>query len=107
MSWRKTARPPVGFIYRFVPNDKSDLGQGGKPYALQVQIDRGPIVFSDHADEDGCSDARLKLHKQVTFRPISRVLLNDSGYIRTGDPLPPLFSQFSGAKVEENSHHSS
>ncbi len=42
------ARVPNSFVYRFVPNNKYDLGQGGKLQALQVaKLDRsGPIVFN-------------------------------------------------------------
>jgi hypothetical protein len=41
------ARVPNSFIYRFVPKDKHNLGQGGKLQALQVmsKAHPGPIAF--------------------------------------------------------------
>lgn len=41
------ARVPNSFIYRFIPKNKHDLGQGGKLQALQVmsKAHTGPIVF--------------------------------------------------------------
>jgi hypothetical protein len=40
------ARVPNSFLYRFVPNNRADLKQGGKLQALQVKDTNGnPIVF--------------------------------------------------------------
>ncbi len=41
------ARRPNSYIYRFIPNDTSDLTQGGTIQALQVLIDGTPITFDD------------------------------------------------------------
>ncbi|WP_208341558.1 hypothetical protein, partial [Aetokthonos hydrillicola] len=59
----KAARQPNSFVYRFVPNDRTDLTKGGKLQALQVQINNQPVTF--HADDpvgDTFSDVQLQLH---------------------------------------------
>jgi len=46
------AKRPNSFVYRFLPNDKTDLKKGGKLQALQVTTSSGPLVFNpaDSAD---------------------------------------------------------
>ncbi len=46
------AKRPNSFLYRFLPNDKTDLKKGGKLQALQVITSSGPLVFNavDSAD---------------------------------------------------------
>jgi hypothetical protein len=59
------ARQPNSFIFRFVPKDRTDLKQGGKLQALQVQskAHTGPIVFHDgQADADINSQDQMDLH---------------------------------------------
>ena len=59
----KVAKQPNSFVYRFLPNDVSDLSKGGKLQALQVLIDGKPLIF--HASDpfgDVHSDLQLKLH---------------------------------------------
>lgn len=58
------AKQPVGFLYRFVPADKTDLTKGGVLQALQVTgADGKPVVFHDgQKDEDILSDAMKALH---------------------------------------------
>ena len=58
------AKQPVGFLYRFVPTDKTDLTKGGVLQALQVSGPDGqPVVFHDgKKDEDILSDGMKALH---------------------------------------------
>jgi hypothetical protein len=42
-----TARRPNSFVYRFIPNDVSDLTKGGTIQALQVLRNDQPITFGD------------------------------------------------------------
>jgi hypothetical protein len=42
-----TARRPNSFVFRFIPNDVSDLTKGGKIQALQVLHNGQPITFAD------------------------------------------------------------
>jgi hypothetical protein len=60
------ARQPNSFVYRFVPNDKSDLSAGGKLQVLQVEslAHAGePIVFHEgHEAADIASQDTIDLH---------------------------------------------
>lgn len=61
----KGARQPNSFVYRFVPANRSDLKQGGRLQALQVQNLAGtaPIVFhAGQVDADVLSQDRRDLH---------------------------------------------
>src|SRR5689334_10004389 len=59
------AKNPNSFIYRFVPNDVTNLSAGGKLQALQVSIDGLPLVFlpvdAGHPSGDTFSDNQLRL----------------------------------------------
>jgi hypothetical protein len=75
----KTARQPNSFVYRFVPYDPTDLGQGGQLFALQVWVDGAPVKF--HAADpvgDTFSTAQLHLHTPGTSWPAMWVLLHDT-----------------------------
>jgi hypothetical protein len=59
------ARRPNSFIYRFVPNDKTDFARGGKVQALQVLDSTGaPITFDAAltADQAAFTDQVRQLH---------------------------------------------
>lgn len=61
----KHAKQPNSFIYRFVPNDKTDLTKGGKLQALQVMslVTGQPIEFhAGQADADILSQDMKDLH---------------------------------------------
>ena len=67
----KNARQPNSFIYRFVPNDKSNLVKGGKLQALQVMSlahPGQPIVF--HA---GQADADILSQDSADLRTYGKV----------------------------------
>jgi len=75
----KTAKQPNSFVYRFVPNDKTDLSKGGKLEALQVSIDGTPLEF--HADDPGgdtFSLEQLRLHTLGTSYPVQWVTIHDT-----------------------------
>lgn len=75
----KAARQPNSFVYRFVPNDKTDLTKGGKLQALQVSIDDQPITF--HANDpvgDTFSTNQLKLHTKGSSWPVRWVTVHDT-----------------------------
>ena len=75
----KVARQPNSFVYRFIPNDKTDLSKGGKLQALQVSINGLPIVF--HAGEpvgDTFALAQLQLHTPGTSYPVQWVTVHDT-----------------------------
>ena len=75
----KTARQPNSFVYLFVPGDKTDLSKGGRLLALQVLIDRQPVVFnaSDPVG-DVFTDSQLKLHTPGTIWPCRWVTVHDT-----------------------------
>ncbi|MEA2385590.1 MAG: hypothetical protein QOH72_5561 [Solirubrobacteraceae bacterium] len=59
------SRQPNSFIYRFVPNDKTDLTKGGKLQVLQVEsLKTGdPIAFHDgQVEQDISSQDTIDLH---------------------------------------------
>ncbi|HMG37313.1 MAG TPA: phosphatase [Blastocatellia bacterium] len=73
------ARQPNSFVYMFVPNNKSDLSEGGMLLAMQVLIDRQPVTF--HASDavgDVFSDAQLKLHTPGSAWPFRWVVVHDT-----------------------------
>ena len=79
LSSPRQARQPAGFVYRFVPVDSSDLGEGGKLQALQVWVDGQPLVF--HAADpvgDVFSDAQLALHTPGTTWPARWITVHDT-----------------------------
>ena len=78
----KVARNPNSFVYRFVPNDPTDLSEGGKLQALQVLIDGSPLVFvpvnGAHPFGDVFSANQLKLHTLGSFWPATWVTIHDT-----------------------------
>jgi hypothetical protein len=79
----KFAKNPNSFIYRFVPNDPTNLILGGKLQALQVSIDGSPVVFVPvdpvlHPTGDAFSTNQLKLHTLGTSWPATWVTVHDT-----------------------------
>jgi Bacterial protein of unknown function (DUF839) len=77
----KVARNPNSFIYRFVPNDVTDLSAGGKLQALQVSINGQNLVFVPVVGTgtgDVFSDNQLKLHTPGTSWPATWVTIHDT-----------------------------
>ncbi len=78
----KVARNPNSFVYRFVPNDPTNLARGGKLQALQVSIDGKPVVFvpvdTSHPTGDVFSANQLKLHTPGTSYPVRWVTVHDT-----------------------------
>jgi len=78
----KVARNPNSFIYRFVPNDPTNLTAGGKLQALQVSISGSPVKFvavnAGHPFGDVFSDNQLKLHTLGTSWPVTWVTIHDT-----------------------------
>jgi hypothetical protein len=75
----KTAKQPNSFVYRFLPNNRSDISAGGKLQALQVSIDGQPVIF--HAADavgDTFSTEQLKLHTPGTSYPVRWVTIHDT-----------------------------
>lgn len=75
----KTAKQPNSFVYRFLPNNRTDISAGGKLQALQVSIDGQPVIFNA-ADPvgDTFSTAQLKLHTPGTSYPVRWVTIHDT-----------------------------
>jgi hypothetical protein len=76
----KVAKQPNSFVYRFVPNNPSDLSAGGKLQALQVSVDGAPVTF--HAADpvgDTFSENQVKLHTPGTSYPTAWVTVHDTG----------------------------
>jgi hypothetical protein len=78
----KTARQPNSFVYRFVPNDVTNISKGGVLQALQVSIDGQTVVFGGttaaQIQADVFSTAQLKLHTLGTSWPVTWVNVHDS-----------------------------
>jgi Bacterial protein of unknown function (DUF839) len=76
------ARNPNSFIYRFLPDDRTDLSNGGKLQALQVWIDGQPVMFvpvdANHPFGDVFSTNQLKLHTLGTSWPARWVTVHDT-----------------------------
>jgi secreted PhoX family phosphatase len=77
------AKNPNSFVYRFVPDDPTDLTQG-KLQALQVSIDGQPVIF--HPEGDTLSENQLKLHTPGTTYPVTWVTVHDTG-VDGSDPF--------------------
>jgi hypothetical protein len=81
-SVNKNARQPNSFIYRFVPDNPSDLSRGGRLQALQVLSivpDRHPIVFHEgQADTDILSQDVRDLHTYGKVFETRWVTLHDT-----------------------------
>jgi hypothetical protein len=75
-------RQPNSFVYRYVPNNRNRIEDGGELQALQVTIDGSPIVFGGttpaQRDADISSTAQLKLHTPGTHYPIKWVTIHTS-----------------------------
>lgn len=73
-------RQPNSFVYRYVPNNRNRIEDGGKLQALQVIVDGTPIVFGGTSaaarDADISSDAQLKLHTRGNHYPIKWVTIH-------------------------------
>jgi hypothetical protein len=73
-------RQPNSFVYRYVPNNRNRIEDGGKLQALQVILDGTPIVFGGTSaaarDADISSGAQLKLHTPGTNYPIKWVTVH-------------------------------
>jgi hypothetical protein len=78
----QNGRQPNSFVYRYIPNNRNQIQDGGKLQALQVTIDGTPIVFGGTSaaarDADISSDAQLKLHTPGTHFPIKWVTVHTS-----------------------------
>jgi hypothetical protein len=77
----KAARQPNSFVFRFVPNDATNISAGGKLQALQVSMDGSPLVF--HAGAQGAFDdthsvQQLRLHTPGTSYPVQWVTIHDT-----------------------------
>ncbi len=75
----KTAKQPNSFVYRFLPNDPTNITKGGKLQALQVSINGQPVTF--HANDplgDTFSTNQLLLHTPGTSYPVTWVTLHDT-----------------------------
>jgi hypothetical protein len=74
-------RNPNSFVYRFVPENPSDLTHG-KLQALQVSINGSPLTFipvdGNHPTGDVLSNNQLLLHTVGASYPISWVTVHDT-----------------------------
>ena len=92
----KVAKQPNSFIYRFEPNNRYDLSQGGQLYALQVSVGSPltPLVFGGStaaaAFADVYSPAQKDLRKPGSNWPAIWVRVHDTG----GAPDPATCSAF-------------
>jgi hypothetical protein len=79
----KRARQPNSFVYRFVPDDPTDLSVGGKLQALQVSIFGHALTFNDPATGasalgDTFSVYQALLHAPGTAWPTTWVTVHDT-----------------------------
>jgi hypothetical protein len=74
----KKAKQPNSFVYRFMPNDITDISKGGKLQALQVTINGTPLVFTNNASADVFSTAQLQLHTPGSSYPVSWITIHDT-----------------------------
>ena len=74
-------RNPNSFVFRFVPNDPTDLTQG-KLQALQVSTNGSPVTFvpvdAAHPTGDVLSNNQLLLHTVGASFPVSWVTVHDT-----------------------------
>src|SRR5262245_23934538 len=80
-SSKRVAKQPNSFIYRFVPVNHVDLGQGGTLYALRVAIDGMPIVFhaNDPRGDTFTSPQHAMLRQPHTSWPADWVSVHTAG----------------------------
>jgi len=80
-------RNPNSFVYRFVPEDPTDLTHG-KLQALQVSISGNPLVFvpvdAGHPNGDTRSQNQLMLHTVGASWPVQWVTVHDTAVNGTG-----------------------
>ena len=84
-------KQPNSFIYRFVPNDPSDLSKGGKMQVLQVLVNGQPLKFTKPLDPSSAqsvadaantdisgtnSDGYVKLHQYGTSYATKWITIN-------------------------------
>ncbi|MGH6934916.1 MAG: hypothetical protein ACRED2_01805, partial [Methylocella sp.] len=70
------AAQPNSFVYRFLPNEPSQIGKGGQLQALQVLIDGVPLVFNaSDPNGDLMSRAFLILAESVGDSRIGIILI--------------------------------
>jgi hypothetical protein len=87
------ARNPNSFVYRFIPNDRSDLKKGGKLQALQVLSARThtPITFqavdADHPTGGIFTDDRKDLSNYGTTFDTTWVTVHDTDVDTSGAPF--------------------
>ena len=65
-------KQPNSFIYRFVPNDPSDLTKGGKVQALQVLVGGSPLKFTKPASSSQ-ADVAAAANTDISGRNSARV----------------------------------
>ena len=73
-------RQPNSFVYRFVPNDRSDLSAGGVLQALQVTVNGTPVIFhaNDPVGDTFTSQGQLKINTPGTSWPVRWVTLHNT-----------------------------
>lgn len=85
----KAARNPNSFIFKFVPNNPSNLRAGGRLQALHVTIDGKPLKFiavdGDHPTGDVFSEAQKKLHTPGTSYQAKWITVHDTDVDGTAD----------------------
>jgi hypothetical protein len=87
------AKNPNSFIYRFVPNNPSDLKQGGKLQALQVVSNRthAPITFqaidAGHPNGGIFTDDQKDLSSYGTVFDTAWVTIHDTATDASGQPF--------------------
>jgi hypothetical protein len=102
----KVAKQPNSFIYRFEPNNRYDLSQGGRLYALQASVGSPltPLVFGGAsaaaAFADVYSQAQKDLRTPGTSWPAVWVLVHDTG----GAPDPATCSAFDANAAAKTAH---
>jgi hypothetical protein len=80
-----TARRPNSFVFRFIPNDVTDLTKGGKIQALQVLRNGQPITFADGGTGVN-PQAYLDLHTYGTTLKTKWITLTTTSPSTAADP---------------------
>jgi hypothetical protein len=102
----KVAKQPNSFIYRFEPNNRYDLSQGGQLYALQASVGSPltPLAFGGSgaaaAFADVYSQAQKDLRTPGTSWPAVWVLVHDTG----GAPDPATCQAFDANAAAKAAH---
>jgi hypothetical protein len=78
----KNVRIPNSFVFRFVPEDPTDLSKGGVLQALQVTVNGHAMTFqavdAGHPTGDAFSANQLALHTPGTSWPVRWVTVHDT-----------------------------